>query len=76
MNPAVARASVIVLSFVILGLSALATSLVWALLAPLQQLPRGMLSLLVWVSVYYVGTNLLFWKTVIRISPTVVPKQA
>jgi len=68
MNPSVARAFVIVLSFVVLGLSALFTIFVWSLLSPLQPLPRGVLSLLAWVSAYYVGTNLIFWKTVVRIS--------
>jgi len=68
MSPTVARASVIVLSFVVLGLSAVVTSLVWSFLSPLQPLPRGMLSLLAWVSAYYVGANLIFWKAILRIS--------
>jgi hypothetical protein len=68
MTPSAARASVILLSFVVLGLSALVTSLVWSFLSPLQPLPRGMISLLAWVSAYYVGTNLVFWKAILRIS--------
>jgi hypothetical protein len=69
MNPSAARALVIFLSFVVLGISAVFTSVVWSLLAPLQTLPRGVLSLLVWVTTYYVAANLLFWKAVVRISP-------
>jgi hypothetical protein len=68
MNPSVARALVIMLSFVVLGVSALVTILVWSLLSSLQPLPRGVLSLLAWVSAYYVGTNLIFWKGVVRMS--------
>jgi hypothetical protein len=68
MNPSVARALVIALSFVVLGVSALVTIFVWSLLSSLQPLPRGLLSLIAWVSAYYVGTNLIFWKTVVRIS--------
>jgi len=68
MNPSVARALVIVLSFVVLGVSALVTILVWSLLSSLQPLPRGVLSLLAWVSAYYVGTNFIFWRGVVRIS--------
>jgi hypothetical protein len=74
MSPSAARASVIALSFVILGLSAVATSVVWSLLSPLPPLPRGVLSLLVWVSSYYVGANLLFWKATLRIASTRLPK--
>jgi len=70
MNPAAARASVILLSFVILGLSALVTSFVWTSLSFLQPLPRGTLSLVTWVSAYYVATNLVFWRAVLRISAT------
>ena len=76
MSPSSARASVILLSFVILGLSAVVTSLVWTLLSPLETLPRGMLSLLAWVSAYYAGTRLIFWKAVVRVSPTPVSGQA
>jgi hypothetical protein len=68
MNPSLARASVIALSFVVLGLSAVVTIAAWSLLSSLQPLPRGVLSLLAWVSAYYAGTNLIFWKTVVRIS--------
>jgi len=68
MNPSLARALVIVLSFVVLGVSALVTILVWSLLSSLQPLPRGVLSLLAWVSAYYVGTNFIFWRGVVRIS--------
>ncbi|HYR03989.1 MAG TPA: hypothetical protein VEO75_01260 [Nitrososphaerales archaeon] len=69
MNPSVARALVIMLSFVVLGASAIVTILVWSLLSPLQPLPRGVLSLVAWVSAYYVGTNFIFWRGVVRISP-------
>jgi len=68
MNPSVARALVIVLSFVVLGVSAIVTIFVWSLLSPLQPLPRGVLSLVAWVSAYYVGTNFIFWRGVVRIS--------
>jgi hypothetical protein len=68
MSPSAARALVIALSFVVLGISALATSFVWSLLTPLQPLPRAVVSLLVWVSAYYIGANLLFWKAVVRLS--------
>jgi hypothetical protein len=68
MNPSVARALVIMLSFVVLGVSALVTILVWSLLSSLQPLPRGVLSLIAWVSAYYVGTNFIFWRGVVRIS--------
>ena len=68
MNPSAARAFVIVLSFVVLGLSAVVTILVWSFLSPLQALPRGVLALLAWVTVYYIGANLILWKTVLRIS--------
>ena len=68
MSPSIARALVIVLSFVVLGLSALVTSFVWSFLSPLQTLPRAMLSLLAWVSAYYVGANLVFWKAILRLS--------
>jgi hypothetical protein len=68
MNPSVARALVIMLSFVVLGVSALVTILVWSLLSSLQPLPRGVLSLVAWVSAYYVGTNFIFWRGVVRIS--------
>ena len=74
MNPSAARALVIFLSFVVLGISAAFTSVVWSLLTPLQTLPRGVLSLLVWVTTYYVGASLLFWKAVVRISPTRLSK--
>ncbi len=76
MSPSAARASVILLSFLILGLSALVTSLVWSFLSPLQTLPRGMLSLLTWVSAYYAGSRLVFWKGVLRLSPTPVSGQS
>ena len=68
MSPSVARSLVIVLSFVVLGMSAVVTIFVWSLLSSLQPLPRGVLSLLAWVSAYYVGTNFIFWKGVVRIS--------
>jgi hypothetical protein len=68
MNPSLARSLVILLSFVVLGISALVTVFVWSLLSSLQPLPRGVISLLAWVSSYYVGTNFIFWKTVVRIS--------
>jgi hypothetical protein len=68
MSPSAARALVIVLSFVVLGISALATILVFSVLSFLQPLPRGVLSLLGWVATYYVGTNFIFWKTVVRVS--------
>jgi hypothetical protein len=60
--------TVILLSFAVLGLSAVFTTLTWALLVPLQILPRGVVSLLVFVTAYYLGANLIFWKTVVRIS--------
>jgi hypothetical protein len=68
MNPSVARALVIALSFVVLGMSAVVTIAAWSLLSSLQPLPRGVLSLLAWVSAYYVGTNFIFWKGVVWIS--------
>jgi hypothetical protein len=71
MNPSTARASVIALSFVVLALSALLTAGVWYLLSPLQPLARGMVSLLAWVTAYYIGANLIFWRGVIRISSAV-----
>jgi hypothetical protein len=75
MSPSAARTSVILLSFLILGLSAVVTSLVWTFLSPLQTLPRGMFSLFAWVSAYYAGTRLVFWKAVLRLSPTPVSGQ-
>jgi hypothetical protein len=68
MTPTAARATVILLSFAVLGMSAVLTSVAWSLLAPLQLLPRGMLSLLAFVTAYYLGANLILWKTVVRIS--------
>jgi hypothetical protein len=70
MTPTAARATVILLSFAVLAMSAALTSLAWSLLAPLQLqlLPRGMLSLLAFVTAYYLGANLILWKTVVRIS--------
>ena len=68
MNASAARALVIVLSFVVLGMSALVTIIFFSVLSFLQPLPRGALSLLGWVVTYYVGTNFIFWKTVVRIS--------
>jgi len=76
MNPNAARASVLVLSFVVLGISGAVTSVVWSFLSPLQALPRALVSLLVFVSAYYLGANLLFWKAVQRISPSQVTRQA
>jgi hypothetical protein len=76
MNPNAARASVLVLSFVVLGLSGLVTSVVWSFLSPLQTLPRALVSLLVFVSAYYLGANLLFWKAILRISPSQFSQQA
>ena len=68
MNPSAARAAVITLSVVVLGLSAIPTVVAWHILSPLQALPRAMLSLLAFVSVYYAAANLVFWKAVIRMS--------
>jgi hypothetical protein len=70
MTPTAARASVIALSFVVLLLSGLVTTVVWRLLAPLDPLPRAMLSLVTFVAAYYAGANLIFWKAVLRISPS------
>ena len=75
MTPFAARASVILLSFAVLALSAVFTSLVWSLLSPLEMLPRGVLSLLVWVTVYYLGANAIFWKAVVRMSAAPLPRQ-
>jgi len=68
MNSTLARSLVIALSFVVLGLSAVVTIFVWSFLSSLQPLPRGVLSLFAWVAAYYVGTNFIFWKGVVRIS--------
>jgi len=76
MSPSSARGLVIALSFVVLGLSAVATYVVFSLLAPLQLLPRGVLSLLTWVSAYYVGANLIFWKGVVQISSSQPSRRA
>lgn len=70
MNPTAARAFVIVLSFAVLVLSAVFAALAWSVLGSLQSLTRGMVSLLVFVTVYYFGANLVLWKTVVRISST------
>jgi hypothetical protein len=77
MNPSVARASLIALSFVVLVVSGLVTTVVWRLLASLDPLPRAVLSLLMFVAAYYAGANLIFWKAVLRISPSSssLPKQ-
>jgi len=75
MNPWAARAVVIALSLVVLGLSAVVTVAVWWVLSPVDQFPRAMLSLLGWVSAYYVAANLLFWKAVLRLSPAPLPQQ-
>ncbi len=75
MNPSVARSLVIALSFVVLGISALVTVIAWSLLSSLEPLPRGVLSLLAWVSAYYVGTNFIFWKGVVRISSGTLPQR-
>jgi hypothetical protein len=75
MSPAAARAAVIALSVLVLGMSALLTVAVWHALSPLQLLPRAMLSLLAWVSAYYVAANLVFWKAVLRISTAPFPQQ-
>ncbi len=76
MNPNAARASVIVLSFVVLG--DLGARHFRGLVVPLsaQALPRALVSLVVFVSAYYVGANLLFWKAVVRISSSQLPRQA
>jgi len=76
MNPTAARASVLVLSFVVLGVSGLVTSAVWSFLSPLQTLPRALVSLLVFVTVYYLGANLLFWRAILRISPSPYSQRA
>ena len=76
MNPNAARASILVLSFVVLGISGVVTSVVWSVLTPLQALSRALVSLLVFVSLYYLGANYLFWKAVLRISSSQSPKQA
>jgi|HubBroStandDraft_1064217.scaffolds.fasta_scaffold530015_2 hypothetical protein len=70
MNPSAARVSLIALSFVVLLLSGLVTTIVWRVLAPLDPLPRAMISLLAFVAAYYAGANLIFWKAVLRISPS------
>ena len=70
MSPSAARASLIALSFVVLLMSGLVTAVAWRLLAPLDTLPRAMLSLLGFVAAYYAGANLVFWKAVIRMSPS------
>jgi len=75
LNPSSARAAVIMLSVAVLGLSAVFTVAVWHVLSPLQPLPRGLLSLLAWVSAYYVGANLVFWRAVLRISTAPLPQQ-
>jgi hypothetical protein len=76
MSPSLARASVIVLSFVVLALSAAVTVVAWYFLSPLPAFARGMLSLLAWVSAYYVGANLLFWRAVVRISSARLSQRA
>ncbi len=68
MSPTAGRALVITLSFAILAISAIATAVVWSLLTMLDPLPRGILSLGAWVTVYYLAANLLFWRTVVRFS--------
>lgn len=73
MSPSAARALVIALSFVVLAISAVFTALVWTLLSPLDVVPRGVLSLLGWVTAYYLGANFLFWKAVVRISSASLP---
>jgi hypothetical protein len=70
MSPSAARASLIALSFVVLLVSGLVTTVVWRLLTPLDPLPRAMLSLLTFVAAYYAGANLIFWKAALRISPS------
>jgi hypothetical protein len=70
LSPTTARAAVILLSFVVLGVSAVFATLTWSLLAPLEHLPRALLSLLVFVTAYYLGANVIFWKSVVRISNT------
>jgi hypothetical protein len=76
MSPSAARASVIALSFVVLGLSALATAGLWEVLSPLALLPRALISLLAWTLAYYAGANLVFWRGVARISPSPAPEKA
>ena len=75
MSPSAGRTAVILLSFAILGISAVFTSLAWSVLSPLQVLPRGVLSLLVWVTAYYLGANLIFWRAVAKISSIVALPQ-
>jgi hypothetical protein len=75
MNPSAARAAVIGLSVLVLALSGLVTTAVWHVLSPLQPLPRGLISLLTWVSSFYLGTNLIFWKAVLRISSPSISRQ-
>jgi hypothetical protein len=75
MKPSAARAAVIGLSVLVLALSGLVTTAVWHFLSPLQPLPRGLISLLAWVSSFYLGTNLIFWRAVLRVSPTPLPRQ-
>jgi hypothetical protein len=70
MSPTAARASLIALSFVVLVVSGLVTTVVWRVFAPLDTLPRAMVSLLAFVAAYYAGANLIFWKAVLRISPS------
>jgi hypothetical protein len=74
MNPSAARASLIALSFVVLLLSGLATTVVWRLLGSVDALPRAMISLLVFVAAFYAGANLIFWKAVLRLSPASLPQ--
>jgi len=75
MRPSAARAAVIGLSVLVLALSGLVTTAVWHVLSPLQPLPRGLISLLAWVSSFYLGTNLIFWRAVLRISPASLSRQ-
>lgn len=76
MNPTVARASVLVLAVVVLGISGVVTSVVWWFLSMMDPLPRALASLMAFVSAYYLGANLLFWKAVVRISSSQFPRKA
>ena len=76
MNPTAARASVLALSVIVLGISGAITSVVWSFLSFVDPLPRALVSLMVFVTAYYLGANLLFWKAVIRISSSQLPRQA
>ena len=76
MNPAAARAALVVASVVVLGISSALTTVTWSLLSFADQLPRALLSLLVFVASYYVGANAIFGKAALRLSPAAPSQRA